>query len=372
MNDINDQPTFEQAGAILTVDLGALRDNYRRLRSRIGNAECAAVVKADGYGLSAAMMATALRKEGCRTFFVAHAVEGLSLRRALGPEPDICVLNGVHPGAEDSCLAAGLIAVANSAMQLAAWKDAARRLGMQDAPVVIQVDSGMSRLGMSPDEIDRLAADPAAFDGLDLRLVISHLACADDPANPANEEQRRAFDRLRRLLPPAPASLANSSGIFLGDHYHFDLVRPGAALYGINPTPGRENPMLPVVGLEARVIQTRRIDTDTGVGYGHTFRAAGPLETATISLGYGDGWPRRAATVAWLDGKALPFVGRISMDSTVIDISTLPPHSLNPGDLVELIGPRQTVDDLASCSGTIGYEILTSLGGRFHRRYRGG
>lgn len=372
MPDYPETPSAVEAGAILTIDLGAVRENYRRLRSRSGPAECAAVVKSNGYGLSAATIATALRKEGCRTFFVAHASEGLSLRRALGSGPAIYILNGVHPGAEESCMAGELIAVANSAAQLAAWKEAAQRQGKHNVPVVVQIDSGMSRLGMSPAEVEEIAADMSAFEGLDLCLVISHLACADEPSNPSNEAQRLTFERLRRLLPSAPASLANSSGIYLGEPYHFDLVRPGAALYGINPTPGKVNPMLPVVGLQAKVIQTRRLDTDIGVGYGHAFRATGPLEIATIALGYGDGWPRRAAAAAWVDGEALPFVGRVSMDSIVIDISALPPHRLRPGDLVELIGPRQTVDDLASCAQTIGYEILTGLGWRFHRRYLGG
>lgn len=357
-----------QAGAIVTIDLGAIRQNYRILRGRLGSAECAAVVKADGYGLGAAEVASALRKEGCRTFFVAEASEGISLTQALGGGPDIYVLNGVHPGAENACAEAGLIAVANSAAQLSAWRAAARRLGRK-LPVAIHVDTGMSRLGMPQAEVALVGPD--ALDGLELRLVMSHLACADEPANPVNARQRRAFEDLRRKLPAVPASLANSSGIFLGEPYLYDLARPGAALYGINPTHGRGNPMRQVVGLSARVIQTRELIADTGIGYGHAYRTTSPLRTATVALGYADGWPRRAAAAAFLNGERLPFVGRISMDSIVLDVSSLPEGQPRPGDLVDLICEAQTVDDVALLSGTIGYEILTGLGRRFHRLYPG-
>lgn len=364
-------PSFERAGAVLTVYLDAIRENYRLLRERLDGAECGAVVKADGYGIGAAEVVSALREEGCRSFFVAHAAEGIWLRQALGAKSDIYVLNGVHPGAEDDCAEAGLIAVANSAAQLAAWQGTARRLG-KSLPVAVQVDTGMSRLGMSPADVENVAADTGAFDGLELRLVMSHLACADEPDNPANEAQRKVFDELRRKLPSAPASLANSSGIFLGSDFRYDLARPGAALYGVNPTPGKANPMHQAVRLDAKVIQTRALEPDIGVGYGHSFRTTGPLRAATIALGYADGWPRRAAAAAFFKGKRLPFVGRVSMDSIVLDISALKPDELEAGGLVELIGDNQTIDDIALLSGTIGYEILTGLGRRFHRRYEGG
>lgn len=237
-------------------------------------------------------------------------------------------------------------------------------------PVTVQVDSGMSRLGMPAGEVEALS--PTAFDGLELVLVMSHLACAEEPANPANQAQREMFEALRRKLPAARASLSNSSGIFLDGAFRYDLARPGAALYGVNPTPGQENPMLQVVRLEAKVIQTRALESGTGVGYGHAFRATGTLRAATVALGYADGWPRRAAAAAFFKGKRLPFVGRVSMDSIVLDISALDRDELRPGDLVEFIGRDQTVDDVASMSGTIGYEILAGLGRRFHRRYEGG
>ena len=267
----------------MTIDLAAIRENARTLAAMQRPSELWAVVKADGYGLGAAEVASALRKEGCNAFFVAQAAEGISLRRVLGKDPDIFVLNGIHPGAEDDCAAAGLTAVANSAAQLAAWQAAARRRG-QRLPVAVQVDSGMSRLGMAQAEVESIGRE--AFDGLDLKLVMSHLACADELSNPVNALQRKAFEALRRMLPDAPASLANSSGIFLGGAFHYDLVRPGAALYGVNPTPGRENPMGQTVRLAAKIIQTRGLEAGIGVGYGHSFRSTAlgtrmqPFETA--------------------------------------------------------------------------------------------
>lgn len=359
------------AGAVLTIDLGAVRDNYRRLKARLGKAACAGVVKADGYGLGAEQVAKALRKEGCDTFFVAHVQEGVALREALGAGPAIFILNGVPPGAEDICVAGGLTPVIDSAEQLAAWRATARRAGRK-LNAALQVDSGMARLGMAPAEVEAIAADPRSLDRVETVLVMSHLACADEPDHPANRAQREAFRRLRGMLPPAPASLANSSGIFLGPEWHFDLARPGAALYGINPTPDMDNPMLPVVRLEAKVIQTRTIGAGSGIGYGHTVIADGPLDLATISLGYADGWRRRAAAFAHFGEVRLPFVGRVSMDSIVLDVSDLPAGSLKAGDMVEMIGPSQTLDEVAGYSGTIAYEVLTSLGRRFQRRYVGG
>jgi alanine racemase len=200
---------------------------------------------------------------------------------------------------------------------------------------------------------------------------MSHLACADEPDTPANELQRQSFEVLRRKLPTAPASFANSSGIFLGPAYHFDLGRPGVALYGVNPTPGQPNPMLPVVRLDVKVVQTREIGDGVGIGYGHSARARLSMRLATVSLGYADGWHRNAAGAAWFEGVRLPFAGRVSMDSIILDISALEPGKLQPGDLIEFIGPHQSVDDVAEYAGTIGYEILTGLGPRFYRVYAG-
>lgn len=354
------------AGAVLTVDLGAIRRNYRLLKDRTGGIPVAGVVKADSYGVGATAVAQTLMEEGCDTFFVAHLSEAMALRAAIGGKPAIHVLNGVPPGAERECVDCGAVPVLNSLEQLEAWRLAAAHAGRRLA-ATLQVDSGMARLGLAPADVEKLAAAAHAFKGIEVVLVMSHLAAADEPDHPANQSQLREFMRLRAMLPAAPASLANSSGIFLGKPYHFDLVRSGAALYGINPVPRRPNPMRQVVRLLAKVIQTRDLPAGTGVGYGHAFRTTAPMRTATISLGYADGWPRRAVASAWFDGVQLPFVGRVSMDSIILDVSALPPGHLKGGDLVELIGKHQTVDDLAVLAGTIGYEILTALGGRFHR-----
>lgn len=361
-------PSKPVAGSILTVDLGAVRENYRRLKARLGGVACAAVVKADGYGLGAIEVSRALIKEGCDRFFVAHLCEGVDLRHGLGRGPSILVLNGLAPGSEDVAVDAELTPVINSIDQLAAWRRTAHRLETR-LSAALQVDSGMSRLGLAPSEVEQLAGNAEAFNGIDVALVMSHLACADEPEHPANELQRAAFEELRTILPKAPASFANSSGIFLGSPYHFDLGRPGVALYGVNPTPGQDNPMRPVVKLETKIVQTREIGDGVGIGYGHSAKARQAMRLATISLGYADGWHRRAAGAAWFDGVRLPFAGRVSMDSIILDITSLAPERLQGGALVELIGPHQSVDDVADYAGTIGYEILTGLGSRFHRVY---
>ncbi|MBX3568476.1 MAG: alanine racemase [Rhizobiaceae bacterium] len=352
------------AGAILTIDLAALRANYRLLRERLGGAECGAVVKANAYGLGVEHVAPALRREGCRTFFVAHLSEGVRLREVLGPDPTIYVLNGLHPGAEAECAELGLLPVLNSDRQVAAWRHLASTLG-RCLPAALQVDSGMARLGMSRPEIEALSRDPSLLDGIEVRLAMSHLARADEPGEPANAAQLKAFEALSALLPKARRALANSSGIFLGGSYHFDLARPGAALYGINPQPGRDNPMRPVVRIQARVIQTRIVEPGEGIGYGHRMVAPHRMKAATISLGYADGWHRCADSAAWFDSVRLPFAGRVSMDSIVLDASAAP--HLEAGDLVEMIGGDQSLDDVARQAGTIGYEVLTSLGTRFQR-----
>lgn len=357
------------AGAILTVDLGALAANYRLLSAAAGGA-CGAVVKADAYGIGMAPVATALYAEGCRHFFVGHLAEGAGLRAVL-PDAAIYVLNGIPPGAERDAAAAGLVPALNSPDQIAAWRAAAHALGRR-LPGALQFDTGMARLGLSPAAVEVLAADGEALAGIDLRLVLSHLACADEPRHPANAAQAGLFARLAGLFPGVPGSLANSSGIFLGPTWRSDIARAGAALYGINPTPAAANPMRAVVRVEAKVIQTGDCAAGAGIGYGHDFHADRPMRLATIALGYADGWPRRARGAAFHRGTRLPFVGRVSMDSIVLDVSALPPAALGTGDLVEVIGDGQTVDDVAALAGTIGYEILTGLGNRFHRRWIAG
>ncbi len=354
-----------RAGAILTIDLGAIVANWRALAARASPALCAAVVKADAYGSGAARVAPALEAAGCRYFFVAHLDEGIALRAALGREPAIAVLHGAMPGTEADMAAHDLVPVLNSAQQVAAWTALARARRAR-LLAILQVDTGMARLGVPPGELDQLGR----LADLDLRYVMSHLACADDPAHPANAAQLATFRALRGRWPSVPASLAASSGIFLGPDFHFDLVRPGAALYGLAPQPGL-NPMQPCVRLQARIVQTRDIPPGEAVGYGHTWRASSPTRIATIAAGYADGFPRSASNrgCAWLDEVRLPFAGRVSMDSITLDASAAPENALQPGTLVDLIGPHWTVDDAAAAAGTIGYEMLTAFGQRYHRCY---
>ena len=376
---------FLRHGALLTVDLGAIQENHRRLSARLKGSSCAAVVKADGYGLGAAQVGPALARAGARDFFVALPCEGLALRESLAglePAPRIFILSGFEAGLGADFQAAGLVPVLNSLGQIAAWRDHARSAAWRDharsvetpLPAAIHLDSGMSRLGLPPAEQDVLAADPGRLDGLEPLLVMSHLACAEEAENPKNREQLVLFQAARARLPALPASFANSSGIFLGPEYHFELARPGVALYGVNPTPGQPNPMAQVVRLQARILQVREIDAPTTVGYGAAFRAAGPTRIATVAAGYADGYLRSLSDrgTAILAGIAAPVVGRISMDLITLDVTQVPAERLHPGALVELIQPEDGLDRLAEEAGTIGYEILTSLGRRYRRVYRSG
>ncbi len=359
------------AGGILTIDLGAIVANWQFLRSSVGAGECAAVVKADAYGLGAHRVGPALAAAGCRQFFVAHLDEAIALKPLLPGTAVVSVLHGPMPGSEGDFVAHGVRPVLNSRAQLNGWRALARRLD-RDLGAVVQVDTGMARLGLAAEEMREIAEDGSAFAGVRVALVMSHLACAEEPLHPANKAQRERFLATRQGLPAAPASLANSSGIFLGGDYHFDLVRPGAAMYGISPVPGQANPMGPVVRLDGRVIQVRSVVADTPVGYGEAWRSRRPTRIATVAVGYADGWLRSLGDrgSAWIGGVELPIIGRVSMDTITLDAGAVPEALLQPGATVSLIGEHQGVDEVAAKAGTIGYEILTALGKRYARDYR--
>ncbi|KQP62252.1 hypothetical protein ASF52_05915 [Methylobacterium sp. Leaf112] len=358
-------------GGRLTIDLGAIVRNYRALTPRASGARVAAVVKADAYGLGAGRVAPMLAAAGCDTFFVAQVQEGIALRRDL-PMSRILVLNGAAPGAEAACLVHRLEPVLNGWSAFEAWSRATRIAGFR-GPCAIQFDTGMARFGFGFALADagRLAARIARTDHMTVGLVMSHLACADTPEDPTNPAQRDAMTALRPIFPAAAFSLAASSGIFLGQSYHLDLVRPGAALYGVAPVPGEANPMCPVVRLESQVVQVRTVPGGAGIGYGHAARAPGPMRLATLAVGYADGLPRSLSGrgSAWLDGLRLPVVGRVSMDSIVVDVSRAPEGAVAHGDFLDLIGPANGIDGVGREAGTIGYEVLTSLGRRYVRRY---
>ncbi len=368
---MNKQATH--AGAVLTIDLDAILANYRLLRQRAGAAQCAAVVKADAYGLGAGLIAAMLAADGCRHFFVAHLDEGIALRPHVPTDADIFVLHGPPVGSDTEFLHHRLIPVLNSTAQIVAWRNLAQRENKM-LQAVIQIDSGMSRLGLAPAEVDAWLDDPAFLNGIAMRYLMSHLACAERREHPMNALQLANFKAVRARIPECAATFANSSGVFLDSDFHFDLVRPGAALYGIAPIAGTANPMHPVVRLQGKIIQTRHIAQGDHVGYGVSYCASNPRTIATVSVGYADGWLRSASHrgMAVIDGIGVPQVGVISMDTITLDVSDIDPMRLLPGMSVDLISNERTVDQVAAAAGTIGYEILTSLGARYHREYIGG
>jgi alanine racemase len=358
--------------ARLTVRLGAIAANYRTYRRMTGPASVAAVVKANAYGLGAAQVAPALAGVGCDSFFVARLEEGVRLRKLL-PQARIFVLDGAQPDAVPALLTHRLTPALNSLAEIAAWS-AAAGAARTTLDAVLHVDTGINRLGLPGDELAILAAEARTrLAGLNLVLVMSHLACGDEAANSMNAEQLSRFQQALAMLPAAPASLAASHGAMLGPDYHFDLVRPGIGLYGANPQSGGQNLMQTALTLTGKLLQLRQIDSGASVGYAATFRAKRPTMLATVALGYADGIPRSASNsgFAAIHGARAPIVGRVSMDVLVLDVTDMaePPRV---GDDVELIGDTVTLGDAAKAAGTNEYEILTRLGHRLPRVYREG
>ncbi len=369
-------PDGRLASAVLTIDLDAVVANWRALGERVAPAECAAVVKADAYGLGAARVVPALAGVGCRTFFVATPGEGVAVRALLeaagAAGAVLYVLNGAPPGAEAVFAGHRLRPVLNSRAAVDAWAAYARTVTTGSPPAAaLHIDTGMARLGLPADELAALAADPSPLAAFPLAAVMSHFACADTPTHPLNARQREAFFAAARRLPQAPTSLANSAGIFLGAGCHGDLVRPGIALYGGAPVAGAANPMRPVVRLDATILQVREIDTNSTVGYGASFTARHPKRIATVAVGYADGFLRSLSNAGFavIGGRVVPLVGRVSMDLITLDVTDVPAAACAPGRTVQLLGPDRPIDAVAAEAGTIGYEILTSLGARYHRVY---
>ncbi|MDP2355795.1 MAG: alanine racemase [Beijerinckiaceae bacterium] len=364
-------PAREEAQAILTINLGALVENWRTLSRIARGAECAAVVKADAYGIGLEPAVQALSKAGCKTFFVAHASEARRTRATLGTGgARIYVLNGLLADADvaQSLIASDATPIIGSQEEWSTW----RALAPQ-RPCALHIDTGMNRLGASADEARIIAADANASA---IDLVMSHFVASEESDNALNARQISAFDGLRGLFANAPASMANSSGILLASKPHYDLVRPGYALYGGNASPGLPNPMRPVVTLDAPILRVRPVKAGATVGYNATWTARRDSVLAAIGVGYADGLLRSAsgahgarAGEAIIGGVRCPFAGRVSMDIIVIDATDAPKEALKPGAMGRLLGDEITVDDLAHRAGTIGYEILTSLGRRYHRVY---
>lgn len=370
---------IEDAGetAILTIHLDALAANYRRLRELAGTAECAAVVKADAYGLGMAEVAPALWRQGCRTFFVATPGEGRALRKLL-PQAVIYILAGLMPGTADALRKHNLRPVLNSAEEIKEWASLSAKVG-EALPCAVHIDSGMNRLGLSAAEVEAVAAARDLWSTVKLSLVMSHLACADEPEHPKSETQRKIFDQLRARLPRALASIANSAGMLLGRAYVYDLVRPGIALYGGKPQSRGQHEFAPVVHLMGRILQVRNVSPGETVGYGATRTLTRPSRVATVAVGYADGFFRSLSTkdgetgfVAYAGNHAAPILGRVSMDLITVDVTDVPEAFSARGDFVELMGPHVTAQIVAHHAGTIDYEVLTNLGARAFRRYIGG
>lgn len=358
--------------AELTVNLAALAANFKTMQKHGGKAETSAVVKADGYGLGMAELATTLYETGCRTFWVAQLNEGVTLR-ALLPDAVIYVLNGVQSGMAALFAEHDLRPCLITEAQIEEWQSYCKANGRLAA--CLFVDSGFNRLGFDALAVTALAEKPELFEAWDLALIASHLACADDAAHPMNRAQLERFRHALAVLPDAPASLANSGGIMLGADFHFDIVRTGTMLYGCSATGDKADALANVATLRAPLLQIRQLSAGDSIGYGATFTATGEMTIGIASLGYGDGLARHFGNQTpspvrfMLGGQPVSLLGRISMDSLAIDVSHLT-EMPNVGDMVEIFGPNNPIDDLARSGHTISYELLTSLGNRYNRIYK--
>ncbi|MBM3617384.1 MAG: alanine racemase [Alphaproteobacteria bacterium] len=360
------------SAATAIIDLDALCSNYRLLADKAAPAEASAVVKANAYGLGATMVAKTLaEREGCRWFFVATIAEGIEVRSVL-PDAHIGVFYGANHAEDAAAIAEhGLIPVLNSLEQVSVWREHAATLG-KSHKAIVQVDTGMTRAGMSLEDAAQLAQDASLLAGIEVAYFMSHLACAEMLHHPLNAKQAARFKQLEALFPNAKFSFSNSSGIFLGKGFHKDLVRPGMALYGLNPTPDERNPMRVVVTVQAPVLQQRILTEDECVGYGATFKASKGARLAVVGIGYADGLLRSLSNrgKAYINGYTVPIAGIVSMDLTVLDVSSVPEGVIKDGDMAELIGTHLEADKVAETAGTIGYELFTSITSRVKRVYK--
>jgi alanine racemase len=369
-------PPAAEAGGILTIDLTALEANWKSLARRVMPSECAAVIKADGYGCGIEPVATMLAKAGCKTFFVADLFEARRVRSVVA-EPTVYVLNGLMPGTAATFADLHVRPVIGSMTELAEW-DAFVTANDWRGGAALHVDTGMNRLGISPGDAAALAPRIRS-ENHGITLLMSHFACSELPDHPLNKQQIKLFREIRVLYRGIPSSIANSSGNFLSDAAHCDMVRPGAALFAVNPIPGRNNPMRPVIELRGRVVGLRNLMRGETVGYDAAWTAKRATAIAIVGVGYADGYLRAASASdavrgaeVIVAGKRCALAGRVSMDLIAIDITDVPEGTVKRGDMVTLIGDDITVDDFAASAGTIGYEVLTSLGKRYHRIYRVG
>ncbi len=380
---VNDAPRSAATDAVsvgatgfITVDLGRLRANWQALARHVAPAECGAVVKADAYGVGAARVIPALFAAGCRTFFVATLDEA-ARAMPLAPGAAIYMLDGLLPHTARDVARLGALPVLANLEEVRSW--AALANPGRRAPAALHIDTGLNRLGMSATDVAALARDEELLRRLDIALVMSHLACADEAGHPMNGEQLAAFNRLRAMLPPARASLAASDGLMLDQAFHFDLVRPGYALYGGQAAPERTTPVHAIVQVSARILQVRDVPAGGHIGYSASYRAASPRRIATVAAGYADGVARSASATnggpggaVLVRGQRAPIVGRVSMDLITVDVTDVSGPAPQRGDWVDLVGPGLPIEAVGSAAATIGYEVLTRLGPRFHRIYLDG
>ena len=374
--EANQAAALATSTGVLTVDLDAIVANWRKLEKTAVPAECAGVVKANAYGCGTEPVARALAAAGCKTFFVATLDEAAAVRAAV-PSATIYTLDGFFQNSGEAYARIDCRPVIGDLNELAEWDVFCRRTGWSGG-AAIHIDTGMNRLGLTTTEAQGIIPRINAGDH-GITLVMSHLVSAEQLNSPINARQLTTFREIASVFSGVPASLSNSSGIFLGAQFQFDMVRPGAALYGVNPTPEADNPMQPVVELKARIVQFRNIERGETVGYGGTWTARRPTRLAIVSAGYADGYFRAASASdgtrgaeVIVAGKRCPVAGRISMDLMAVDVTDLPPNAARRGHMVTLLGEGITVDELAHHFGTIGYEVLTSLGSRYARVYKGG
>ncbi|WP_298222689.1 alanine racemase [Acidocella sp.] len=353
--------------AFLDIDIGAAVTNWRTLAD-MSAGETSAVVKADAYGLGAAQLAPALAAAGCKTFFVAHLAEAVELR-ALLPQARILALNGLLPHAATDFVANGIIPVLGSLQEITLWRAEALEVG-RALPAFLHLETGLNRLALPPREFEKLRMDPTLLEGITVDTVMTHLLAADTPKDERNRRQLQDFLAMAAAFPGAKRSIANSPGIFMGTAFHLDLIRPGAAIYGLNASPIQPRKMRQVARLSAPILQIRDVRLGETVGYGGSWTAERPSRIATVGVGYADGLHRALSNngIAYFDDTPVPLVGRVSMDLTTFDVTDVP---ANTGDLLVLLDSRHGADELGQEAGTIGYEILTSLGRRYQRRYIG-
>ncbi len=366
----------KQTGATLTVDLNVLAKNFSYLKSKLNKGiSCSAVVKSDAYGLGLDPVVVRLSNEGCNKFFVAMLDEAIAVReilRKVDKAAAIYMLNGLPKDCEKELDHYNIIPVLNSIKEIECWSSFAKQ-SEKIRHGIINIDTGMSRLGLDNGELRRFTLNPQIAEGVNITYFMSHLSCGDNRMDYQNEQQRHLFDKYTLPFTPVKLSLSNSAGIFLGDKFHYDLVRPGAAIYGLQPIRKEINKVEQVIELKAKIIQTFFVGANATVGYGATFRTTRKSRLATVSIGYGDGYFRALSNRGhgYIGQTKVPIVGRISMDLITFDVTDVAEKDSGLGAMIELIGPNYTVDQLAMDAGTIGYEILTSLGSRYYRNYVG-